>query len=333
MSSYDVAIIGAGFIGSTLAKHLSSNYDVTTFDINPAPPLLKNIKNIEHRVCDISNYNEIKKKVGKPKVILHTAIIQIPAINQMKNQAYEANVIGTHNICKFVKETDGILGLILCGSWHVFGEREYRTTIDVSFGYRPDKVEERARLYVISKMIQEGIVRFYNSMVNEKTYGIIRLGTVLGENMPEKTAANIFITNGLQGKPITPFKHTMHRPMLYVAINDVCKVFQLYIEKIIKGRLPTEPPDTGIYNLFYPKPITILDLAQIIKEAITQQTQGKVTPAIEIVDKRLPVLFSPNERETLNVDIRKTKNFFGIKKLKSPKDTIFEIVREKAARS
>jgi len=332
VKSYDVAIIGAGFIGSALAKHLSSNYDLTTFDINPAPPLLKHIKNVEHRACDIRNYNEIKKKVGKPKVILHTAIIQIPAINQMKNQAYEANILGTHNICKLVKKIDGISGLILCGSWHVFGEREYKTTIDTSFGYRPDKVEERARLYVISKMIQEGIVRFYNSMVNEKTYGIIRLGTVLGENMPQKTAANIFITNGLQGRPITPFKHTMHRPMLYVAINDVCKVFQLYIEKIVKGNTATDQLDTGIYNLFYPKPITILDLAQIIKEAITQQTQGKVTPTIEIIDKGLPILFNTNERETLNVDIRKTKDFFGTKTLKSPKETIYEIVREKVAK-
>ena len=332
MLSYDVAIIGAGFIGSTLAKHLSSSYSVTTFDKNPAPPLLQHIKNVKHKACDISNYDEIKEKIGKPKVILHTAIIQIPAINQMKNQAYKTNILGTHNICKFVEETNGISGLILCGSWHVFGEREYKTTIDVSFGYRPDKVEERARLYVISKMIQEGIVRFYNSMVNEKTYGIIRLGTVLGENMPEKTAANIFITNGLQGKPITPYKHTMHRPMLYVAIDDICKVFQLYIEKIIKGHKPVEPADTGIYNLFYPKPITILELARIIREAITQQTQRKVTPTIEIIDKGLPILFNPSEKETLNVDIRKTKKFFGIKKLKSPKEALQEIVREKVTK-
>lgn len=327
--SYDVAIIGAGFIGSALAKHLSSNYKVITFDVKPAPPLLKQVKNVEHRVCDIRNYNETKEKIGKPKVIIHTAIVQIPAINQMKNQAYEVNVLGTQNICKLVKETTGISGLILCGTWHVFGEREYGTTIDVSFGYRPDKVEERARLYVISKMIQEGIVRFYNSIVTEKTYAIIRLGTVLGENMPEKTAANIFITNGLQGKPITPFKHTMHRPMLYVAINDVCKTFQLYIDKLIKGHISTEPPDTDIYNLFYPKPITILELAQIIKEAITQRTKGKTTPNIEIIDKSLPTLFSANEKETLNVDIRKTKKFFEIKKLKSPKETIYEIVKKR----
>jgi nucleoside-diphosphate-sugar epimerase len=329
VSSYDVAIIGAGFIGSALAKHLSSQYDVITFDINPTPPLLKHTKTIEHRVCDIRNYNETKEKIGKPKVVVHTAIVQIPAINQMKNQAYDVNVLGTQNICKLVKETEGILGLILCGSWHVFGEREYGTKVDVSFGYRPDKVEERARLYVISKMIQEGIVRFYNSMITEKTYAIIRLGTVLGENMPEKTAANIFITNGLQGKPITPFKHTMHRPMLYVAIDDVYNVFQLYIDKLIKGHVSTEPRDTDIYNLFHPEPITILELAHMVKEAITKCTEGKTIPKIEIIDKGLPTLFNANEKETLNVDIRKTMNFFGIKKLKSPKEAICEIVEKR----
>ncbi len=326
---YDVAIIGAGFIGSALAEYLSNYYEVATFDVNPTPPLLEHAKNVEHRVCDITHYKETKDNIGKPKVVVHTAIIQIPTINKMKDYAYKVNVLGTHNICKAIKETNEVLGLILCGSWHVFGEREYGATVDVAFGYRPDKVEERARLYVISKMLQEGIVRFYNSMTSEKTYAIIRLGTVLGESMPKKTAANIFITNGLQAKPITPFKHTMHRPMLYVAIDDVCKVFKLYIEKIIKGHTLTELADNTIYNLFYPKPITILELAETIKEAVTQHTRGKISPEIKIVDKGLPILFDPNEKQTLNVDITKTMNFFGIKKLKNPKETIFEIVKKK----
>jgi nucleoside-diphosphate-sugar epimerase len=110
--------------------------------VKPTPPSLKNIKNIEHKICDIRNHQEIKNKIGKSKIVVHTAIIQIPKINQMKDYAYEVNVIGTHNICKVTKETNEALGLILCGSWHVFGEREYGTTVDASFGYRPDKVEK-----------------------------------------------------------------------------------------------------------------------------------------------------------------------------------------------
>jgi len=332
MKSYDVAVIGVGFVGSSLAKHLSDHYNVVTLDVKPKPSALKGV-DVEHRVCDIRNYNELKEKIGRPKVVLHTAIIQIPAINEMKEQAYEVNVLGTQNICQVVRETPETLGLILSGSWHVFGEREYKGTIDVSFGYRPDKVEERARLYVISKMVQEGMVRFYASMVKDKTYIIIRLGTVLGENMPEKTAANIFITNGLQGKPLTPYKHTMHRPMLYVAIDDVCKVYHSCIEKMTKGDVSGEAFGNGIYNLFYPEPITILELAKTTRDAVTRHTQGRVVPKIEIVDTGSPSLFSQNDKRRLNVDIQETLRFFGIDELKSPRDAIFEIVGQRLRKS
>jgi len=330
MESYDVAVIGAGFVGSSLARHLSKYYNVVTFDVKPRSPLLKDV-NVEHRVCDIRRFEELKEKIGKPKVVVHTAVIQIPAINEMREQAYEVNVKGTQNICEVVRKTSEILGLILCGSWHVFGEREYRGTVDVSFGYRPDKVEERARLYVISKMLQEGIVRFYDSMANKKTYTIMRLGTVLGENMPKETAANLFIENGLRGKPLTPYKHTMHRPMLYLFIDDLCRVFHAYINKIVNGELVGSDSNGGIYNLFYPKPITILELAETVKEAISKHTQGKIVPKIEIVDKNLPALFSPDEKHALNADISKTLNFFGIKGLKSPREAIFHIVDKRVA--
>jgi len=82
------------------------------------------------------------------------------------------------------------------------------------------------------------------------------------------------------------------------------------------------------YNLFYPKPMTILELAEAIKEAITQHTQGKATPTIKVVDRSLPILFNPNEKQILNVDITKTTKFFGTKKLTNPEETIFEIANK-----
>lgn len=328
MRSYDVAIIGAGFVGSSLAGYLRNHCDVVTFDVKSDPELLKNV-DIEHRVCDIRHYDQLKEKIGKPRVVVHTAVIQIPAINEMKEQAYEVNVLGTQNVCELVRKIPEIQGLILSGSWHVFGEREYRGTVDVSFGYRPDKVEERAKLYVISKMLQEGIVRFYNSMEKRKIHTIIRLGTVLGENMPEKTAANLFITNGLQGKPLTPYKHTMYRPMLYLFIDDLCRVFRAHIDKIISGKLANGDSNGEIYNLFYPKPITILELAETVKEAINTHTQGRIVPQIEVADKKLPILFSRDEKYDLSADISKTLRAFGIKELKSPRDAIFDIVSKR----
>jgi len=327
MKEYDVAIIGAGFVGSSIAKHLSKSLSVVTFDVNPSPPFLRGVTKVEHRVCDVRRLGELKDSLGQPKVVVHTAIIQIPAIDQMKEQAYGVNIIGTQNICEVVKESPEILGLILCGSWHVFGERDYGGTVDSAFGYRPDKVEERARLYVISKMMQEGIVRFFGDMVGKKTFGIVRLGTVLGENMPKKTAANIFIENGLQGRSITPYKHTMHRPMLYVSIRDVCKVFESYIERILRGRSSGEESKSGIFNLFYPEPITILELAEVVSSAIVECTKGEVIPKVEIIDTGAPPMFRPDEKNTLNVDIEKTLRFFELETLTSPKEAVFEIVR------
>jgi len=332
MESFEVAVVGAGFVGSALAKHLSRYYRTITLDLNPKPQLLSGVMNVRHKVCDVTSYEDMKKKLGKPKVVVYTAIIQIPAINELREQAYEVNVIGTHNVCKVVKETPETLGLVLTGSWHVFGEREYRGPVDAAFGYRPDKVEDIARLYVISKMVQEGIVRFYDEMTQKKIFGLIRLGTVLGENMPEKTAANIFITNGLQGMPITPYKHTMHRPMLYVSIEDVCRVFHSYIDKMVKGRVDKEATSDHIFNLFYPEPMTIMELADTVKEAVSTCTKGKIVPKIKIVDKGLPQLFASSEKSTLHVDISHTLRFFGIRKLRSPRTSVFEIVSKRCGK-
>jgi len=332
MQSYDVAVVGAGFVGSALAKYLSRHYRITTFDLNPEPPLLKDAENIRHKTCDVTNYDEVKKKLEKPKVVIYTAIIQIPAINEVREQAYEVNVVGTHNVCKAVKEIAGTLGLVLSGSWHVFGERGYKETVDAAFGYRPDKVEDIARLYVISKMVQEGIVRFYDEMTEGKIFGVIRLGTVLGDSMPEKTAANIFLTKGLRGMPITPFRHTMYRPMLYVSIDDACRVFHSYIDKIINGSVAKGTSGDHIFNLFYPDPMTILELAETVKEAVVTCTKGKVVPEIKIVDKGLPELFASDEKGTLQVDISHTMNFFNIRKLKSPEQSINEIVSKRCGK-
>lgn len=332
LGSYDVAIIGAGFVGSALAEHLSRCYDVVTFDVKSDPLLLRGI-DVEHRTCDITRLDEVRDKVGKPKVVIHTAIIQIPAINEFREKAFGVNVLGTQNVCRVVKEIPETSGLILTGSWHVFGEREYGGVIDVSFGYRPDKVEDRAKLYVVSKMVQEGIVRFYDDMVREKAYNIIRLGTVLGDHMPEKAAANIFITNGLKGKPITPYQHSMHRPMLYVAIDDVCRVFYSRIKEIMDGEAGTEASERHIFNLFYPEPITILELAELVKEAVTLHTNGAVNPEVKVVDKGLPVLFGPENKLAMHTDVSDVKNFFGIERLKSPREAISEIVKGRCGKS
>jgi UDP-glucose 4-epimerase len=321
---------GAGYIGSSLAKKLADSFDVKLIDIKEPKERLQ--RNVCFQQCDVRNYEEVEKAVDSVDLVIHTAIIQIPAINEQKKLGYEVNIVGTQNVCRAVEESKKARGLILSGSWHTIGEKELKGVINEEFGFRPDKVEDRARLYALAKMAQEAIVRFYDEMT-PKIFGIIRMGTVLGEGMPEKTAANIFIENGIAGKPLTPFKNSMYRPMLYVDINDICKAYEKFAGKILGNNMKKEGNSMAhIFNIYYPEPITIIELAQISKEAITKESKGKIQPEINIVDTGQPSVFDEKDKSLIKVDATKALKFLEIERLKSPRESIEELVKSKLNR-
>jgi UDP-glucose 4-epimerase len=213
------------------------------------------------------------------------------------------------------------------------GDRGLRGVIDEEFGFRPDKVEERARLYVLAKIAQESTVRFYDEM-SEKVFGIVRMGTALGEGMPEKTAANIFIKNGLSCKPLTPYRHSMFRPMLYVDIGDVCNAFENFARKILDSYITKESNSlANIFNVYYPEPITIYELAEMVRDAIIKSSKGKICPEIKVVESNQPGLFREEDRNLVKVDIAKALNLLGVRNLKSPNKSIEIIVESRISKT
>lgn len=315
---------GSGYVGFSLARHLSQKFEVTILDVKS--PENSNF-DLAFRRCDVRSYENLSEALQGIDLVIHTAIIQIPLINKQKKLGYEVNVVGTQNVCRTVDENAGIKGMILAGSWHTIGERGIVGVVDEEFGFRPDKVEERAGRYALSKMAQESIVRLYDEM-SEKIYGVIRMGTVLGEEMPKGTAANIFIEKGMKGETITPFRHSMYRPMLYVDINDICRAYDVYASKILSGECEKSGNSLAhIVNVYYPRPITILRLAEIVKSAIIDCSHGKITPQIEIVDSNLPDLFTKKDADRIKIDVSKARNYLGLRKLVSPQDSLSRIVR------
>jgi len=320
---------GSGFIGSALARNLSKSFVVKILDKKPIPKDLE--RNVEYQQSDVLRYSEVERALSDVDLVIHAAIIQIPLLNEAKRLGYNVNILGVQNVCEVVYQKPLIKGMILTGSWHVVGERELRGTINEEFGFRPDQVEDRARLYTLCKMGQEAIVRVFNEM-SEKVYGVIRMGTVLGEGMPEKTAASLFIANGLEGKPLTPYKHSMYRPMLYVDVNDVCKAFEAYVKKILNGEICKEGSRLSyIVNVCWPQPITIIELASMTRNSIIRQSKGKIRPKIRVVDKRQPILFTPDDKDLIKVDISRARSFLGLEKMVNPEETIERLIEEKIA--
>ena len=317
---------GAGFIGKSLAARFEERFQVKILDVKLIPDDLKG--SVTQVRCDIRNYREVANGLSDVDLVIHSAIVQIPLINHNKPLGYEVNVIGTQNVCKAVEENPNVKGMILAGSWHTIGERELEGIIDEEFGFRPDKVEDRARLYALSKIAQESIVRFYDEM-SDKIYGVIRMGTVLGKGMPEKTAASIFIERGLRGETITPYKHSLHRPMLYVDIDDICNAYEIYASKILDGSCEKgENSLVHVVNVCYPRPMTILDLAETIARLVAECTAGKVRPKVEILDKGMPTAFDEDDKNRIAVNIDKARRLLGLKRLKSPEESLAEIVRQ-----
>jgi nucleoside-diphosphate-sugar epimerase len=327
---FKIGIVGgSGYIGSSLARHFSRNFAVKVLDVRPPPEIYGRV---EYVYCDVRSFEEVKKCLSDVDLVIHAAIVQIPLINEQKRLGYEVNILGTQNVCEAVEENPQVRGMILASSWHTIGESGLEGVVDEEFGFRPDKVEDRARLYALSKIAQESIVRFYDEM-SQKIFGIIRMGTVLGEGMPEKTAANVFIERALRGESITPYKHSMYRPMLYVDIEDVCKAYERFAIKVLKGEVEkTGNSLAHIVNVYYPSPITILDLAQIVQKTVMKLTNNAICPRIEIIDIGQKPLFRENDKNRIKVSIKKAAEFLGLDKLKSPEESIEEIVRRRLTR-
>jgi len=324
MKSHTIGIVGgSGYIGSSLAQDLSKSYEVRVLDVNPPPSFIK--EEVEFIKCDVRRYDDLAAGLRDTSLVVYTAIVQIPMINEEKRLGYEVNILGLQNACEIVRRTPAIKGLVLSGSWHVIGERGLRGVVNEEFGFRPDKVEERAKIYALCKVAQETIVRLYDETY-DKVYGVVRMGTVLGEGMPEKTAANIFISRGLKGEKITPYSHSAHRPMLYTDIGDICRAYEAYSRKILDEQEPKESKASHVVNLYWPEPTTILDLATLVKDAVMKLSDGRIRPEISITQTEFPAMFTPEDKELISIDVRKARSFLGLEQLTSPRESIERIV-------
>lgn len=318
---------GSGYVGGAVSNFVKNDYDVTVADVRPP----HETPGVSFAQCDVRERGQVQDVLRNASAALYFSIVQIPKINSERRLGYEVNVLGLQNVCEAVFQSPGMRGMIHAGTWHVFGERGLNGTIDESFGSRPDKVEERARLYALSKVVQEGLVRFYDEMAagTGKVFGVVRMGTVLGAGMPETTAANLFIKKGIAREALTPYRHSMHRPMLYVDIRDICRGYASFLRRIVGRDAPTNDGSLGhVVNLFWPEPITVLELAEYVKEDIAAQTDGKIKPQIKIEDKGLPEAFAEGDKRLFRVDGGRAEKYLGISDMTSPRDSVRMLVSQ-----
>jgi UDP-glucose 4-epimerase len=116
--------------------------------------------------------------------------------------------------------------------------------------------------------------------------------------------------------------------MLYVDINDICRAFLAYATKIINNDICKDEKGLGhIVNVCWSKPLSIFDLALLVKQTIVRLSKGRLDPEINIIDQKKPILYKATDKKNLKVDIDKIQHFLGIRRLTNPSKTIERLVK------
>jgi len=80
---FKVAIVGgAGYVGSSLARYFVEDFDVKVLD---RAPLLEDLEGkVDYARCDVREFEEVVAGIDDVDLVINTAIIQIPLINEQK---------------------------------------------------------------------------------------------------------------------------------------------------------------------------------------------------------------------------------------------------------
>lgn len=214
----------SGFIGSYVETALQSSFDIIGFSRQSG--------------TDIAHYDTFTAPEKKIDVIIHTAAV---ACDDFET-AFETNVVGTRNICRYAKEY-GIGRIVLLSSIFAFDEPD--NGYFNSYGRSKKLSEEVALAYCEEHGIDLTILRL------AQVYDDKRLAAA-GQAM-----LYYFIDTIRTTKQITLFGRS--NPLRnYIHIDYLCSVIK---EVVIGGK-------SGIWNVVEEKSHTIAEIAYMVFESV-----------------------------------------------------------------
>ena len=263
---------GAGFLGSHLCDRLALDNDVYCMDAM-ASGKSSNIKHLLER----KNFHFIKHDVinpfkGKQKfdIILHLASRAAPdEYQKFPLHTLLTNSLGTRNMLELARKSDSLI--LLASTSEIYGDAKvvptpesywgHVNTVGVRSCYDEGKRYAETLFYVYRKQygMDTKIIRIFN------TYGPrIRADGYYARALPK------FIIQSLKNNPITVYGDGSQT-------RSFC-----YVDDTIDGTLALlESRHPGPFNIGNPDEITILKLAEMIKELTNSKSKITYHPLPE----------------------------------------------------
>ncbi|RKY16273.1 MAG: nucleoside-diphosphate sugar epimerase [Planctomycetota bacterium] len=282
---------GAGFIGSHLAEILlQNNHSVICLD-NLSTGSKENIKHLLDNPHlrfvenDIFNAAVVEDLIREVDVVVHlAAAVGVKLIVEDPVSTIETNIYGTQTILSAALKHN--TKVLIASSSEVYGKLEripLSEEDDMLFG---PTIHARW-CYACSKAVDEFLALAYHRKTGLPVV-IMRFFNIVGPRQTGRYGMVVprFVEQALTNRPITVYSDgSQVRCFLYVreAVDAVMKL--LYEQKAV-GK---------VINIGHPEPITILQLAQIVKKLVNpnaditfipyEQVYGK---GFEDIKKRVP---------------------------------------------
>ena len=289
---------GTGFIGFHLAKKcLSLNWSVTSLSTNK-PRKNRKLKKVNYKICDVSNYNQINKKIKPDYDYVVNLAGYVDHTNKPKTM--KSHYIGCKNLSNFFLNSK-IKKFVQIGSCIEDGKIESPQK-EIKQNKKTFSIYGKAKL--LSTIFLQNFYKKYNFPVT-----ILRLYLVYGPFQDTNRVIPVTIINALKNKSFNCSNGQQLRDFTY--IDDI-------ISAIIKT-LKSLKSSGEIINIGSGKPIAI---KKVIIKICRLLNSGK--PLFGKIDLRRDEMMKlyPNinkaktilrwtSRTPLEVGLRKTIKFFS----------------------
>ena len=289
---------GTGFIGFHLAKKcLSLNWSVTSLSTNK-PKKNRKLKKVNYKICDVSNYNQINKKIKPDYDYVVNLAGYVDHTNKPKTM--KSHYIGCKNLSNFFLNSK-IKKFVQIGSCIEYGKIESPQK-EIKQNKKTFSIYGKAKL--LSTIFLQNFYKKYNFPVT-----ILRLYLVYGPFQDTNRVIPITIINALKNKSFNCSNGQQLRDFTY--IDDI-------ISAIIKT-LKNLKSSGEIINIGSGKPIAIKKVIIKICELLNSGKPlfGKIDLRKDEIMKLYPNINKAkkilrwNSRTPLEVGLRKTIKFFG----------------------
>ena len=289
---------GTGFIGFHLAKKcLSLNWSVTSLSTNK-PKKNRKLKKVNYKICDVSNYNQINKKIKPDYDYVVNLAGYVDHTNEPKTM--KSHYIGCKNLSNFFLNSK-MKKFVQIGSCIEYGKIESPQK-EIKQNKKTFSIYGKAKL--LSTIFLQNFYKKYNFPVT-----ILRLYLVYGPFQDTNRVIPVTIINALKNKSFNCSNGQQLRDFTYV--DDI-------ISAIIKT-LKNLKSSGEIINIGSGKPIAIKKVIIKIcgllnsgkplfgKIDLRKDEMMKLYPNINKAKK----ILRWNSRTSLEVGLRKTIKFFS----------------------